>query len=207
MMDDYTLVVGVDAKHLRQLSWTWPTWVRHKPSTVLERPMIVFYNFLGPHSVLERDVRAVVDHPNMTAVIWPPVGIEHERQGDGRFGDPQRYRMLSGFVHVPAVHVKTPYWLKLDTDCIATGMDDWVDPRWWFACYKIVAHPWAFSKPADSMLMLDAWVEGNKDKLHPLSDQPPLNLAPLPGSDRVGHKRIISRCGFFDTCFTQLCSH
>ena len=52
---NYTLVCGVDLAHLKQLAWTWPTWVKHKPG-ILDNPMIVFYD---KEQITKEDVREV----------------------------------------------------------------------------------------------------------------------------------------------------
>ncbi len=111
-------------------------------------------------------------------------------------------------MHLPATDwVKTPYWLKLDLDVVATGQDDWIDERWFEGNPAIIAHPWNYSKPPESMLDLDKWVKVNAGKLpDKITDSEPLNLIPNPGSDIVRHERIISFCGFFNTEFTKLCS-
>jgi len=198
-MIDYTLVCGVDDKHLRQLALTWPTWRKWKPS-LLEHPMLVFYDYA---QVSEARVRAVVDHPDLHVIAWTP-SVEEFRgwEQEGRFGDPQRYKMLAGFVHVAGLFVNTDYWLKLDTDVVATGMDDWIDPIDFSGSPAIVAHRWSFTKPADQMARLDWWAKDVPEFI----GHDPLNLKPAPGADRVGHSRIISWCGFFLTEFTQLCS-
>lgn len=201
---NYTLVVGVDDYHLRQLAVTWPTWKRHKPS-LLKNPMVVFYD---QDQVNPRRVVDVVDHPNLQIFAWPMSDYCRYEGGGGsdKWTNPQRVKMLSGFVHVPANHVKTDYWLKIDTDTVATGMDDWVDDLWFNSCPAIVAQPWPYTKPADQMLNLDRWVEQNKDRIRRLSEYPPLNLIPAEGSDLVRHKRIISWCGFFRTNLTGVAS-
>lgn len=198
-MIDYTLVVGVDARHLQQLAITWPTWKRHKPS-LLQRPMLIFFdwNQVTPAMIF----RAVQEHPNLVTVPWPePDWIKHEG-GDDKWTDPQRYRMLSGFVHVPATYVGTRYFLKIDTDTVATGQDDWIDEAWFENDPAIVAQGWGFTKPPDQMRKLDEWAYRNHHVLG--FDSPPLSLdlKPEPGSDKLKHKRIISWCGFFNTEFT-----
>ncbi len=199
---EFTLVVGVDRKHLDQLRIVWPTWKKHKPS-LLSHPMLIFYDW----EQIGEEIRSVIDHPELTIVPWPPVStIEYEGTPGEKWTCSQRYKMLAGFVHVPAFHVKTPYWLKLDTDVVATGRDDWIDSSWFEENPAIISHCWTFTKPADQILKLDAWVEENKDKhdfVKCIATQPPLNLRPKPGSDRVGHKRIISWCAFFETWFTR----
>lgn len=197
-MIDYTLVVGVDASHLRQLAITWPTWKRHKPS-LLQRPMLIF---LDRDQVSMGDVKSVVDHPDLRIARWPePDWIKYEG-GNDKWTDPQRYRMLSGFVHVPASYVDTRYFLKIDTDTVATGQDDWIDEQWFENDPAVVAQGWGFTKPPDQMSRLDAWAYRNHHVLG--FDSPPLSLdlKPEPGSDKLKHKRIISWCGFFSTEFT-----
>jgi len=199
---EYTTIVGVDYKHLQQLSWTWPTWKKNKPS-ILNHPMIVFRDH---EQVSEASVRTVVDHPNLTVHPWPYKGIEYEGTPGDRWADPQRHKMLTGFVFIPALYVETPYWLKLDTDVIAQGQDDWIDPDWFQDDPAIVSHPWSFTKPADQMFQLDRWVTDNWGRLLELNRCAPLNLWPKPGSERLNHKRIISWCSFYRTDFTQLCA-
>ena len=197
MMIDYSLVVGVDAKHLKQLEMVWPTWRKHKPG-LLKHPMFAFFDYT---QTSEMRVRAAVDHPDMMAIEWPPPGSHYpEDPSLGKFGGSQRYKMLAGFVHVPPAVVNTTYWLKLDTDVVATGVPDWIDAGWFSELPAIVSHPWGFTKPANQMVLLDQWAEENK-----LPGEP-LNLVPEPGSDRVRHKRIISWCGFFHSEFTNYCS-
>jgi len=200
---DYSLVVGVDAYHLRQLALVWPTWKKHKPS-LLAQPMIVFFD---RQQTKEASIRAVVDHPDLRIVPWPLRGLEWDREkGEekNKFRDPHRAMMLSGFVYVPALFLDTPYWLKLDTDVVVTGTDDWIDPTWFSDDPAIVAHRWTFTRPADQMLKMDRWVEENQKRLPlDITSMEPLNLVPQPGWDRVGHKRIISWCGFFDSDWTR----
>jgi len=193
---DYTLVVGVDAAHLKQLALTWPTWKRFKPS-LLDRPMLAFFD---REQIADSDeVREVVDHPDLLVVPWPPPFVEY-KGGDSKWTNKQRRKMLSGFVHVPARLVASNYWLKLDTDVVATGCDDWIDESWFNDDPVIVGHRWGYTKPADQMMQLDQWAECSQAPW--LRDYPPLNLAPKPGASSLGHKRIISWCCFFENKLT-----
>jgi len=197
MKNNHTLVLGCDKKHLEQLTYTWPTWVRHKPS-IFKQPVIVFYD---QNEVIHREVQTVVGN-HAQIVPFPVNGIDFFFPYDGtRFTVSQRCRMLSGFVYVAGEHVKTSYWLKLDTDVVATGQDDWIDPEWFKSKPAIISHPWTFTKPPNQMILLDEWVKGRKG----FENTKPLNLIPKPDSDRLGHKRIISWCGFFHTEFTRMC--
>lgn len=204
VVPEHTLIVGVDAYHLAQLKLTWPTWRKHKPS-LLESPMVVFYD---RDELTGGQVQSVVDHPQLKTVPWPIGGVEYETgEGKGKWSGRQRYKMLAGFIYIPAAVVDTPYWMKLDTDVVAVGEDDWIKPSWFDSSPVIVAHRWSFTKPADQMLRLDDWVANNQETLGLLADKPPLELRPKPGSSRVGHRRIISWCGFFGTQFTSDVAH
>ncbi len=191
-MIDFTLVLGVDRKHLEQLKWTYPTWRKHKAS-LFDHPFLVFYD----HTQLTQSEVVAVVGSDCTLVPWPPEGVEYE-QGRDKWSNGQRYKMLAGFVHVPAEHVRTRYFLKIDTDVVANGNDGWMDWRWFSFYPGIVSHSWNFTKPPTQMLVLDRWVENHPNKLWVLADFPSLNLVPEEGSERLGHKRIISWCGFFD---------
>lgn len=205
---DYTIVVGVDAKHLRQLSWVWRTWALNKPS-LLQHPILIFRDKYQVPT--DRDVTRALEPylpVSLQIVTWPFSNQDdYFLESDGnKWTDSQRYKMLAGFVHVPAMQCRTDYWLKIDTDTIASGMDDWIDPDWFRGNPAIVSHPWGFTKPADQMLKLDQWVRKHPVELHWWYNKPPLDLLPKEGSSRVSHKRIISWCAFFHTGFTRNCS-
>lgn len=193
-MMDYTLVLGVDPKHLYQLSFVWPTWIRFKPS-LLKHPVIVFADELRPESV-----RKQMTHPDLKVIEWPPKHVVYEGDESVKWYNPQRYKMLAGFVHVPAMHVHTTYWLKLDTDTVATGVDSWIDRRWFDGSPAIISQGWHYTKPPDQMQRLDAWAA--RHNLFPYTE--PLGLIPRPNEDKVRHKRIISWCALFNTRSTQM---
>ncbi len=201
----YTLVLGVDRKHLGQLSLVWPTWCLHKPS-MCRQPIVVFYDY---EQVNPFEITQILDvgprNSSVTCVPWPPEGVVYP-EGTDKWTNQQRYRMLSGFVHIPPAYVKTPYWLKVDVDTVAVGNDDWIDPEWFEGEPAIISHPWGYTKPGDQFQVLDKWVADNSLKLPRFTCSPPLNLIPKPGSSLVRHKRIISWTAFFHTEFTRSCS-
>jgi len=107
---------------------------------------------------------------------------------------------------VAAERVWTDYWLKLDTDIVATGNDDWINPDWFVDDPAIVSAAWSYTKPPDQMVKLDRWAELHRDVLGIVAEKPPLNLVPKPGEVRLRHKRIISWCAFFQATLTALCA-
>jgi len=200
---DFTLVLGVDEFHVQKLRLVLPTWLKHKPS-LFERPLLVFYD----RDMQLRDVDRVFSEYDIAPEyqVWPPEPVEYFGHENSKWFNPQRIKMLSGFVHVPAYRVTTGYWMKLDLDVVATGRDDWIDPDWFNGDSVIISHPWSYTKPPNQMEQLDLWVYKNQDKLGVLAKAFPLNLSPTPGANSLSHKRIISWCSFYNTNFTWLCS-
>lgn len=198
-MNDYAVVLGLDSKHLEQLALTLPTWRKYKPS-LFKRSAVIFFD---KDEINAFDIQSAVGvrlgFDQVKFVSWPPDGVVYEGDPDTKWDNPQRYKMLAGFVHVPAHTVETRYWLKLDTDVVAKGNDDWIDPKWFDGDPGIVAHSWSFTKPPDQIQILDDWA----DRCSVYDDSDPLNLVPEPGATRLGHKRIISWCCFSLTRMTR----
>lgn len=199
-MIDYTVVLGIDRKTIEQFRLVWPTWVLHKPS-LLSRKFLIFHNGV---SVAEIDEIVRGANLKYRSIEWSPAGIEYSRDGLTKWTNPQRAKMLAGFVHVPAMFVDTSYWLKLDLDVVATGMDDWVDPVWFVDNPSIIAPSWGYTKPPRQMLELDEWVSQHSPVLFQGTE--PLNLVPEEGSDKVVHPRICSWCAFFSLEFSKVCA-
>jgi hypothetical protein len=208
MVVDYTVVIGVDAKHLKQLSWTLPTWARHKPS-LFDRPWIVFYDREDvkiKEDLVPETISLLPASPkgNITYVAWPPDPVVWEGDDQSKWTSKQRHKMLAGHVHVPARFVETPWWLKLDTDAIASGEDDWIRDEWFENDPVFVGSPWGYTKPADQIVELDRWAE--KTKPICLEGTESLNLVPKLGHETIRIRRAVSWCAFFNTEFGCTCS-
>lgn len=186
---DITLVLGVDAKHLNELRWAWPTWMRHKPE-LNDMPCVIFYD---ADEINQSDLRFIKGHPHVTFIAWTMPSARSQRE-----------KMLSGFVHVPARHVSTPWYLKIDTDVIATGPGEWIKAEW-FAPNEtgekpvFIASPWGYTKPRYAINMLDDWADG----IAGLAVRPRLDLNYSTAEDRVRHPRIISWMFFGRTDWTR----
>ena len=186
---DITLVLGLDAAHLEELRWTWPTWMRFKPE-LREMPALVFYD---PAQIVPERVTFIREHPNVRWVPW-------EMSAAGN----QREKMITGFVLVPAREVQTPWYLKLDTDAVATGPGPWLKDEWFLPDRRgrlatMISSKWTYSKPHDVILRLDEWAKG----VRRLRRYPALNLIGSPESNRVRHRRIISWIFFCQTAWTR----
>jgi len=182
-------VLGVDAKHLRELRWVWPTWTRYKPE-LREMPCVVFYD---PAQVREDEMSFLRDHLQVRFVAW---SLPHARS--------QREKMLTGFLHVPAREVRTPWYLKLDTDVIATGPGEWIKPEWFDADEQgelpvFIASTWGYSKPRYVMDLLDDWADG----VIAFAGTSRLNLPYSSAAPKIRHPRIISWIFFGRTDWTR----
>lgn len=205
---DFTVVLGCDAKHVEKLALCWENWRRNRP-TLFCRDIIIFVDSDAAATSVCDIVKP--DGDRIKVVAWEPNG---DWESDGsRWTDPQRQKMLAGFVHIPARYVhNTEYWLKLDLDVIAKTVhdDSWIKQRWFRTNPAIVGHRWGYTKPAHQMQSLDMWVEayGHREEMQLLATSPPLNIRPKEeDAGAVSHPRIISWCAFFRTDFTKQCSN
>lgn len=202
----YSLVLGIDAHTFEFFKLSGPTWRKNKPS-LFAVPWVVFIDISQdpylPEKVLEF-IQELDSQVEVTIHTWPPKGADYSHwDGQTKWTNPQRAKMLAGFCIVP-VHVQTPYWLKLDVDVLATGMDAWIEPSWFNGNPSIIAPSWNYTKPSNQMLLLDSWAEKTNSFFQGTE---PLNLHPEPHSSILKHKRICSWCAFFSTEFTKVCAN
>ncbi len=203
--ESITLVIGLDAEHLNEAEISLPTWIRHDEE-FLSMPVICFYDHTQITEMMCRET--LIANADITYIPWPrsPRSLYGDYEKRSKWDNPHRYMMLSGYVHIPQ-YVKTKYWMKVDTDCVAfPGFKLWED-EWFADSPAIVAHPWGITKPPKQMVAMDQWVMENDINIPELAGTKPLNLIPEPGAEKVKHRRIISWCGFFETEFTQTCSN
>jgi hypothetical protein len=187
---DFTLVVGVDEEHLAEWRLTWPTWARHRPE-LLGQPLLAVCDAARPESYWSRTL-GFLGHPRVTVVTWQQPGVS------------QREKMLTGLTLAPAAHVRTPWFLKLDTDAVAAAPGDWLPDEWFAADGRgrepaFVASPWGYTKPADAILRLDDWGDG----VPGLKGRPRIAPPAVAGATLVRHKRVISWCFFGRTAWLR----
>lgn len=188
-LHDITLVIGVDAAHREELRWVWPTWMRFKPE-LREMPTVVFYD---ANQVRPDDLHFLRGHPNLRTVPWELPNAWNQRE-----------RMLTGFVHVPAREVATTWYLKLDTDVVATGAGEWLKPEWFEPDASgeppvFISAKWHYTKPRFVMDLLDHWGDGVPE----LADRPRLNFPYSSTDSKLRHPRIISWLFFGRTDWTR----
>ncbi len=185
---DYTIVCAVDARTIDQLRLVWPTWRRHKPE-LLDHEMLLICDGT-PETLPEWERRLEwLDHPKRFLTMWS-WGLELT----------QRERMLTAFVHVPPRLVSTPYWLKIDTDAVASGPQQWVKEKWFANKPALIASPWGYTKPAWMLYTIEEWA----DSIPELASHPRLGFVPTePDQETYHYSRIGSWLCFFDTEFTR----
>ena len=181
-LSDITLVIAIDSRHLEELSYTWPTWMKFKPEITAMKKIVVYdknqvkFNKLGIFS--GHDIRFIP---------WEMPGVD------------QREKMLTSLVKIPATEVTTKWYLKLDVDTIATSSGPWIKDEWFITNPAYIAQGWSFSKPANVLEKLDDW----GDTVPELSKFPRLNIPYDPKMSRVFSKRITSWCFFGRTDWTS----
>jgi len=143
MLDDFTVVLGIDREHLAELLTVLPTWKRHKPSLFM-RPWVVFWHKELADNEAYKAWNAIREAG--AAYIYPVASS---------FNGTRREVMLAEFVHVSR-KVETPYYLKLDTDLVATGDDDWLRTLPQREAVMTAAR-WGYTKPASMLEVLDNW--------------------------------------------------
>ncbi len=187
---EFTTVVGVDREHAEELRLVWPTWKAFRPE-LLDNPLLLVCDGTVSRERWNCEL-SFLDHPDRRIERWNMAGTG------------QREKMLTGLVLMPAAHVETPWYLKIDTDTLADGSSNWLRSEWFLPDERgrrpaFVTNPWGYTKPADAIQRLDDWA----DTIPELGVHPRLNIRAASGAKRVVHRRIISWCFFGDTEWTR----
>lgn len=185
-LNDITLVIAVDKRHLAESFFTWPTWMKFKPELKSMKKIIIY-----DRTQLQQSDLVMYEGGDVRYIPWHMDGVD------------QREKMLTSLVKIPANEVTTKWYLKLDVDAIATKDGQWIKDEWFeprngeFPVY--VSHRWTFSKPADILFRLDNW----GDTVNEIKQCKRLDIPFDPQSSRVASKRIISWCFFGNTEWTK----
>jgi hypothetical protein len=176
--EDFTTVIAVDEKHQHELKYAWRTWEKLKPE-ITNAKVILIYDAKEVDVNKNPFIDFIVQRKNVTPMSWNPP--------DGIYKD-QREKMLTSFF--PAMNlVDTKWYLKIDTDCIATTNDvGWLAPEHYVGDPVFVSNPWGYTKPQNTFDLMDDW----GDKMDLLNKFPRLALPYDKNSDLVRHDRIIS---------------
>jgi hypothetical protein len=152
-----TLLLVLDEEHLKELNVSAPTWFICHPE-VAEMPILVLYDRdgLSPDhpgfGEFEDTVGRYCARRTVSYRGWPDDGLSWETH---------REKMLLGYVH-GASHVETPWFLKIDTDAIATERKaSFVDDGWFQDDPAFVSNPLYTTRHTLRQLhRLERWAEG-----------------------------------------------
>jgi hypothetical protein len=165
-----TVVVAVDNKHLDEIQVSLPTWLKYK--NFAQYPFLVIYDADELH--LSDPRFEIFKGLNVEFVSWK-----------GTYAS-QREKMLTALTVLPGKQVKTDYYLKIDTDCVALDDQKWFDESWLKKGYVFISNPWSSTRPANAIELLDHWTA------HNIQQSRPLNLPYNMADGKIKHKRIIS---------------
>lgn len=188
----FTTVVGVDYMHIQEFRLVWPTWTAFHRE-FLENPLLIVADGEQSAGWWRRQLQEFVHHGDVTVVTHNAKDCT------------QRAKMLSGLVFAPAEHLKTDWFLKIDTDVLATkGPKTWPLADWFQGEPPPVftAPGWSYTKPATLYLQLADWAK-TKPELRDLPEVPAQIHKPL---GKCYHKRIISWMMFGQTSFLRQCA-
>jgi hypothetical protein len=172
-MSKITIVVAIDNQHLDELQVTLPTWIKYKGFDKF--PFLVIYDAFHLHP--DQDKFEIFKNLNVTYVPF------HDYES---IYQSQREKMLTALTVLPGLHVKTPWYVKIDTDCIATDNQKWFDESWLDKDYVFISSPWGSTGPSNAIELLDKWAAEIIPGVNPL------NLPYDPKDAKIKHKRIIS---------------
>lgn len=165
MIPRFTVTIAVDNEHLDELRTVLPTWHRHKPE-LFRVPWVVMVHPEVEHSelmvVLAETMEKINAAGHLLTTLWASFIA----------GANNRETMLSALLLQAPNHVRTPYYLKIDTDVVALptpgGPDgELIDERWFKPPAgntepAIIASPWGYTKPAEWIDRLDRWGDSHK---------------------------------------------
>jgi hypothetical protein len=174
-----TLFTTLDKQSAAILPHTWQTWMRFHP-WLASRPAYV----LHPPGFDVEPLRKVLarDHPTVQFLAWAADSTRSDRD-----------RWARAWLQFPAQQVKTPWYLKLEPEAVATEDVQWLKPEWFEPDGENrqaawIAPAWGYSKPASTLQTLDDW----GDKIPQLASLPRLNLPFNPSDSRIRHEAISS---------------
>lgn len=197
----FTLLLSVDGRYIDQLKYSYYTWVKFKKE-LRDCPIVLIYDKTQVHPSDEK--LAFLKDRKVKYVAW-------DEPSPGFYGS-QREKMLTAFTVVPALHVETPWYLKLDTDAVAFNDDpwflnSWFEPMEWTPATSdavqevpaYIANPWGYTKPANALDIMDKWAS----QIPELASYPNLDIPFDPTQNKVCHPRMCSWIMFGSTQFCK----
>lgn len=193
MLPDITLVLGVDQATLAQLKVSYRTWYKFHPY-LWDWPWVIFYDW---HQIEPADISRVVHLPQGTRFHQWPIGlIEYPTR---------RAMMLTGWVYMPPLYVRTGWWMKLDCDAIALERrDDWLDPQWFVDSESYIGNRWGYTKAKGDLRTATEWAGALERFCEGIEGGRIISLMPHVNGSRINVPRMASWLSFYRTDWTRL---
>lgn len=141
-------MLAVDAEHLSELRESIKTWKLFRQE-IWQNRLIIICDATEYSVDFWKQALEFVEHDNLS--------LHPVRREPSESDWSQREFMLSSFVLRVPDYIDTEYYLKLDTDAIATGPGKWIEPEWFTKDYSFISSPWGYTKPAEWLTQLDNW--------------------------------------------------
>lgn len=193
ILDDLTVVVGIDRNTFPLFCVSVETWKRFRPQ-LFHCPWVVFY-----------DARTAPPREELRNYFTTKHGVTPSlvASRDRDCYDTQREFMLTGWVYVPAKEVKTRWFLKIDCDVLALDeRPDWCLPQWTEDNPVLVASPWSYTKAKGGGGSISDWA--NKLELWGdmvLPNTPRLNLSDRIRGDKIKYPRMCSWVSYYQAAW------
>lgn len=172
--NDITLVLCVDKNHIDELKFAWKTWAAFQPEITNLKNKILIYD-----EEISEDIRKHLDFIDDSFVLHKFV--------NKKYYSSQRDAMLTAWFEGFKL-VKTPFYLKIDTDCYATKHNNkWIQMINDRYKHVFISNPWGYTKNAERISTLEKWSE----TISIFDDEPKLNLT-VNQNNTIIHSRIIS---------------
>lgn len=184
-MSKFTLIIGVDAAHLHQFMYSYPTWIKHKKE-LRDCPTVIIYDRteINPRDSRLKELSKI--NSNIKYFKWKPPQDLYKTQ---------KAKMFAALLSAPRWCVDTPWYLQIDTDSYAYNTDEWYKEEWFDEEYKFISNPWGYTKPANAIEIMDNWA----DNIDYFKNYKRLNYPYKEGSPKIRHKRIASWVIFCNT--------
>jgi hypothetical protein len=185
------------------------TWIKNQPG-LLDSRWLIFHDIDPETGMSSAEAQGVVEaslqhraqHVNL--VPWPV--LSHVAKPDY---ESQRSKMLAGHVYVPAMHAKTKWSVKIDTDAVCLQSRNWPLDEWFRADHigrdpVIVASGWPYTKAKGGGGTISDWchaLEHYGDRLFP--NRPRLDLIDRVRGDKMRLPRFASWICFQRTAWIR----
>lgn len=145
-LKDITLLQVVDSHHIDELIYSWETWKKYKPE-ICELPLMLVYD-----SDCGSDLHKLSHITN--------INTEFYEFKNKKYYSSQRDAMITSFFE-GVRKIKTKYYLKLDTDCVANDdSKDWISAISDRDEYRFISKGWSLSRK-DYIKMIEKWCSIN----------------------------------------------